>query len=144
LYVAWVVPPDLVIVPSLPVTPDPAVAGPVTGGQIWAQAPVHFDTVAVSGANEYKMKPLALASTVAPLTCAVFSAPPAAAEPDPAEPDPAGLDAEAGALVGAALPLEDELEHAAALSATAVVPAATSKVIRIRIDISSADSCLFR
>jgi len=142
--VAWVVPSDLVMVPSLPVTPDPGVAGPVVGGQIWAQAPVHFDTVAVSGANEYKMKPLALASTVAPLTCAVFSAPLAAAEPDPAEPDPAGLDAEAGALVGAALPLEDELEHAAALSATAVAPAATSMVIRIRMDISSADSCLFR
>jgi hypothetical protein len=149
LYVAWVVPSDLVIVPSLPVTPDPAVAGPVTGGQIWAQAPVHFDTVAVSGANEYKMKPLALASTVAPPTCAVCSAPLAAAVPDPAEPDPAGLDAAgldagAGALVAAALPLEDELEHAAALSATAVAPAATSMVIRIRIDISSADSCLFR
>jgi len=149
LYVACVVPSDLVIVPSLPVTPDPAVAGPATGGQIWAQAPVHFDTVAVSGANEYKMKPLALASTVAPPTCAVCSAPLAAAVPDPAEPDPAGLDAAgldagAGALVAAALPLEDELEHAAALSATAVAPAATSMVIRIRIDISSADSCLFR
>jgi hypothetical protein len=142
--VAWVEPSDLVIVPSLPVTPDPAVAGPVTGGQIWAQAPVHFDTVAVSGANEYKMKPLALASTVAPPTCAVCSAPLAAAVPDPAEPDAAGLDAGAGALVGAALPLEDELEHAAALSATAVAPAATSMVIRIRMDISSADSCLFR
>jgi hypothetical protein len=144
LYVAWVVPSDLVIVPSLPVTPDPAVAGPVTGGQIWAQAPVHFDTVAVSGANEYKMKPLALASTVAPPTCAVCSAPLAAAVPDPAGLDAAGLDAGAGALVGAALPLEDELEHAAALSATAVAPAATSTVIRIRMDISSADSCLFR
>jgi hypothetical protein len=147
--VAWTDPSDLVIVPSLPVTPDPAVAGPVTGGQIWAQAPVHFDVVAVSGANEYKVKPLALASTVAPLTCSVFNAPLAAAEPDPAEPDPAepdaaGLAAEAGALVGAALPLEDELEHAAALSATAVVPAATSMVMRIRMDISFAYSCLFR
>jgi hypothetical protein len=94
---------------------------------------------------------LALASTAAPLTCSVFSAPLAAAEPDPAEPDPAGLDAEAGALVGAeagavvgaVLPLEDELEHAAALSATAAVPVATSMVIRIRMDISFADSCLF-
>jgi hypothetical protein len=77
-----------------------------------------------------------LVSTVAPLTFAVFSAPLAAAEPDPAEPAAAGLDAEAGALVGAALPLEDELEHAAALSATAAVPAAMSVVIRIRMDIS--------
>jgi hypothetical protein len=45
-------PSDLVIVPSLPVTPDPAAAGPGTGGQTWAQAPLHFDVVAVSGANE--------------------------------------------------------------------------------------------
>jgi hypothetical protein len=90
-----------------------------------------------------------LVSTVAPPTFAVFSAPLAAAEPDPAEPDAAGLDAagldaEAGALVGAAVPLEDELEHAAALSATTAVPAAMSVVIRIRMDISFADSCLFR
>jgi hypothetical protein len=110
---------------------------------------VHFDVVAVSGANEYKVKPLALASTVAPLTCSVLNVPLAAAEPDPAEPDPAGLDpagldAEAGALAGAVLPLEDELEHAAALSATATVPAAANMVIRIRMDISFAYSCLFR
>jgi hypothetical protein len=85
-----------------------------------------------------------LVSTVAPLTCAVFSAPLAAAEPDAAGLDAAGLDAEAGAVVGAALALDDELEHAAALSATAVVPAATSMVIRIRMDISFAGSCLFR
>jgi len=42
-------------VPSVPLTPCPAAAGPVTGGQICAQAPVHFDAVAVSGANEYKV-----------------------------------------------------------------------------------------
>jgi hypothetical protein len=45
-------PSDLVMVPSLPVTPEPAVAGPATGGQTWAQAPEHFDAVAVSGANQ--------------------------------------------------------------------------------------------
>jgi hypothetical protein len=88
-------------------------------------------------------------STVAPPTFAVFSAPLAAAEPDAtgldaAGLDAAGLDAEAGALVGAALPLEDELEHAAALSATAAVPAAMSAVIRIRMGISFTDSCLSR
>ena len=34
-----------VIVPSVPVTPDPAVAGPFTGGQKAAQDPVHLDVV---------------------------------------------------------------------------------------------------
>jgi len=134
-------PSDLVIVPSLPVTPEPAVAGPDTGGQIWAQAPEHFDVVAVSGANEYRVKPFALVTTVTPLTCAVFSAPLAAAVLDAAV-----LDAEAGALDDAppaAVPLDDELEHAAALTATAAVPATASIVIRILMDISSADSCLF-
>jgi hypothetical protein len=133
-------PSDLVIVASLPVTPEPAVAGPDTGGQIWAQAPEHFDVVAVSGANEYRVKPLALVTTVTPLTCAVFSAPLAAAVLD-AE----ALDAEAGALDDAppALPLDDELEHAAAPIATAAVPAAASIVYLIRMDSSFADSCLF-
>jgi hypothetical protein len=96
---------------------------------------VHFDAVDVSGANEYRVKPLALVTTVTPLTCAVFSAPLAAAVLD-AE----ALDAEAGALDDAppaAVPLDDELEHAAALTATAAVPAAASIVVRIRMDISS-------
>ena len=48
---ACVEPSDRVIVPSLPVTPAPAVAGPVTGGQIWAQLPLQFDLVLVSGTN---------------------------------------------------------------------------------------------
>jgi hypothetical protein len=126
-------PSDLVIVASLPVTPEPAVAGPDTGGQIWAQAPEHFDVVAVSGANEYRVKPLALVTTVTPLTCAVFSAPLAAAV------------LVAGALDDAppALPLDDELEHAAAPIATAAVPAAASIVYLIRMDSSFVDSCLF-
>jgi hypothetical protein len=119
----------------LPVTPGPAVTAPVTGGQICAQAPLHFEVVAVSGANEYRVKPLALVTTVTPLTCAVFSAPLAAAA---LVAEAGALDAEAGALEGAApaLPLDDELEHAAALIATAAVPAAASIVIRIPMDIS--------
>jgi hypothetical protein len=82
-----------------------------------------------------------LVTTVTPLTCAVFSAPLAAAVLD-AE----ALDAEAGALDDApapALPLDDELEHAAAPIATAAVPAAASIVNLIRMDSSFADSCLF-
>jgi hypothetical protein len=39
------------IVPNVPVTPA-AVTGPVTGGQFCAHVPLHFDVVAVSGANE--------------------------------------------------------------------------------------------
>jgi hypothetical protein len=86
---------------------------------------------------------LALVTTVTPPTCAVFSAALAAAP----------LDAEAGALddappatlaLDAGLPLDDELEHAAALTATAAVPAAASIVNLIPMDISFADSCLFR
>ena len=40
------------MVPSVPVTPVPAVAGPFTGGQICAQLPLQLDLVAVSGANQ--------------------------------------------------------------------------------------------
>jgi hypothetical protein len=111
---------------------------------------LHFDVVAVSGANEYRVKPLALVTTVTPLTCAVFSAPLAAAaldaEAGALDAEAGALDAEAGVLEGAApaLPLDDELEHAAALIATAAVPAAASSVIRILMDISFTDNCLFR
>src|ERR1700755_2423987 len=60
------------MVASLPVTPAPAVAGPFTGGQNVAHEPLHFDVVAVSGTNQYKVKPLALVTTVAPPILAVF------------------------------------------------------------------------
>ena len=105
-------------------TPCPAAAGPVTGGQICAQAPLQFDAVAVSGANEYRVNPWALVTTVTPPIVALFSA-----APDP----------EADALDGVPFPalgLDDELEHAAAPIATAVIPAAAS--ILIRIDLSFA------
>ena len=72
------------IVLSVPGTLGPAVAGPLTGGQIWAQLPVHRDVVAVSGANQYRVKPCALVSTAAPPIVVVFSALPAAAAPDAA------------------------------------------------------------
>src|SRR5690348_6273317 len=62
------------MVASLPVTPAPAVAGPFTGGQNVAHEPLHFDVVAVSGTNQYKVKPLPLVTTVAPPILAVFSA----------------------------------------------------------------------
>jgi hypothetical protein len=107
-----------VIVVSVPVTPGPAVAGPFTGGQYEAHAPLQFDLVAVSGTNEYSVKPLALVSTVAPPMVAVFRA----------VPDELGLAgaAEEAPAAGGLLELEgvdvDELLHAAAISATATSP----------------------
>ena len=55
------------MVASWPVTPTPAVAGPLTGGQYVVHEPLHFEVVGVSGANQYKVKPLAEASVVAAL-----------------------------------------------------------------------------
>jgi len=63
-----------VIVPIVPFTPAASVAGPATGGQNVAHDALHFDVVLVSGANQYKVKPLELVSTVAPPILAVLSA----------------------------------------------------------------------
>jgi hypothetical protein len=52
----------------------------LTGGQIAAQEPLQFDFVLVSGANQYKVKPWALVSTVTPFTLAVIRALPVVAE----------------------------------------------------------------
>ena len=59
------------MVPSLPVTPGPAVTGPVTGGQKVAHDPLQFDSVEVSGTNQYSVKPLELVSTCVPLMVAL-------------------------------------------------------------------------
>jgi hypothetical protein len=72
--VAWVEPSDRLMVPKVPLTPD-AVAGPFTGGQNCAHAPLQLDLVGVSGANEYSVNPLALVSTVAPPIVVVFRLP---------------------------------------------------------------------
>jgi hypothetical protein len=106
-----------VIVVSVPVTPGPAVAGPFTGGQYVAHAPLQFDLVAVSGTNEYSVNPWALVSTITPPIVAVFRAVPdelALAEADEA-PAADGLLELCGAVV-------DELPHAAAISAAATSP----------------------
>jgi hypothetical protein len=50
------------------------VAGPFTGGQNVAHEPLHFDVAAVSGTNQYKVRPLPSVTTVAPPILAVFSA----------------------------------------------------------------------
>jgi hypothetical protein len=73
-----------------------------------AQLPVHFDVVEVSGANQYKVKPLALVRTVAPPIVVVFSA----------DPEAAGAD-----VLVPVVPVElAELPHAAIRRATAAVP----------------------
>src|SRR6516162_9438213 len=108
---AWVAPSGRAIVLSVPGTPGLAVAGPLTGGQIWAQLPLHFDVVAVSGANQYRVKPWALVSTAAPLIVMVFSALPDTAAPETA---PGGA---------VAAPPEDELPHAVTVRAAAITAA---------------------
>src|SRR5215467_8347081 len=84
--------------------------------------PLQFDLVEVSGTNQYRVKPLPLASTVALPTFMVFRVDPedaAAGElPDPPEP-PEPL-----------LPV-DELPHAAITSTAAAAPAGTSHLFRM-------------
>jgi hypothetical protein len=110
-----------VIVPSLPVTPAPAVTGPLSGGQKCAHDPLQLDLVAVSGANEYTVKPLALVSTFAPPIVALFSA--------VLDEAAATLEAALGELL---LPDElDEVPHAAAIRATPAKPAGAHHRIRI-------------
>jgi hypothetical protein len=78
---------------------------------------LQFDLVAVSGTNQYSVKPLALVSTVTPPILAVFRAVPdelALAEEAAEAPAAAGLPELLGVV--------DELPHAAAISATATSP----------------------
>jgi hypothetical protein len=110
------------MVASLPVTPAPAVAGPFTGGQNVAHEPLHFDVVVVSGTNQYKVKPLALVTTVAPPILAVFSTL-----------LPAAGALEAGAGLEAAPPELVELDELlqAAITKAAARPAGTSHTLFI-------------
>jgi hypothetical protein len=121
--VACVEPSDRVIVASFPVTPEPAVAGPLTGGQIVAHEPLQFDFVAVSGTNQYKVKPLAFVTTVTPPTLAVFSAFPvdAGAPLWVGLPDVAGVDE------------VPELPHPAAISPATASPAGASHLLVIAV-----------
>jgi hypothetical protein len=104
------------------VTPAPAVAGPFTGGQNVAHEPLHFDVVAVSGTNQYKVKPLALVTTVAPPILAVFRAL-----------LPAAGALEAGVALEAAPPELVELDELlqAAITKAAASPAGTSHTLFI-------------
>jgi hypothetical protein len=92
-----------------------AVTGPFSGGQDAAQAPLQFDLVDVSGANEYSVNPLLLVSTFTP---------PIVAEVTLLALAVAGLLAAPAEAVGVALAgaeLDEELEE---LQATRAVAAA--------------------
>ena len=54
---AWVAPSKRAIVSSVPGDAGPGGGGALDRGQIRAQLPSHFDVVAVSGANQYSVKP---------------------------------------------------------------------------------------
>jgi hypothetical protein len=121
--VSWVAPSDRLIVANGLLTA--AVVAGFTGGQLVAHAPLHTDLADVSGANEYRVKPRALVSTVTLPTFAVFS-PTAAADAD-AEAD------------GAVVALDDELlplaevpddPHAARAIAAAAAAGTTSSIRR--------------
>src|ERR1700722_4547664 len=112
------------MVPSVPVTPDPAVTGPVTGGQKVAHDPVHLEVVEVSGANQYSVLPAELVSTAVPLMVVMFTVlPPLAAGALEAA---ALLAPAAGALAAADELLELELAHAVSARARAASPAVPS------------------
>src|SRR5260370_15204397 len=109
---------------SVPVTPDPAVTGPVTGGQRVAHDPVHLEAVEVSGANQYSVLPAELVAAGVPVVVVMSTAlPPAAALLPPA----------AGAVV-AGVPEDElvELAHADRARARVARPAAPN-IFRIRI-----------
>jgi hypothetical protein len=84
---------------------------------------LHFDVVAVSGTNQYKVKPLPLVTTVAPPILAVFSA---------LLPAAAGA-LEAGVALEAAPPELVELDEPpqAAITKAAASPAGTSSTFFI-------------
>src|SRR5690348_12055431 len=114
------------MVPSVPVTPEPAVTGPGTTGQKVRQEPSHLDVVGVSGTNQYRTMPLESVSTCWPPTVVCDTVlPPAAA-------DEAGADASALLLVPAAGALLElpELPQADRVSARAASPAAPH-IVRI-------------
>jgi hypothetical protein len=98
------------------------VAGPFTGGQNVAHEPLHFDVAAVSGTNQYKVKPLPLVTTVAPPILAVFSAL-----------LPAAGALEAGVALEAAPPelVEPDELLQAAITKAAASPAGTSHTLFI-------------
>jgi hypothetical protein len=88
----------------------------VTGGQNPAHEPLQLDLVAVSGTNQYSVKPLALVSTVTPPMFAVFRA----VLDEPVAGDAAALDE----LPDPAEPPPDEHPHAAATTASAAMATA--------------------
>ncbi len=117
-------PSSRVIVASVPANdaPEAACGVPLTGGQVDAQPPVHFDVVEVSGAYQYSVKPLASVSTTPRLVLAVFSVADCELPLDADEGD------EAEGAPDDPPPL---LPHAAASTATAASPLTIHTRLRI-------------
>src|ERR1700761_7859279 len=117
------------MVPSVPRPPDPAVPGPLTGGQKVAHEPVHFEAVGVSGTNQYRVMPAELVSTCVPLMLVALTVEPPAAG---AVADPAALLAGVAGVFPEAAELLPELEQAEAVRAKAARPA-TPRILRMWI-----------
>src|SRR6185437_9308964 len=111
------------MVPSVPVTPEPAVTGPGTTGQKVRQEPSHLDVVGVSMTNQYRTMPLESVSTCWPPTVVCDTVLPPAAGAAALLLGPA-----AGVLV--ALLELPELPQADTVSARAARPAAPH-IVRI-------------
>ena len=127
-------PSDRVMVPSVPVTPEPAVSGPLTTGQWVAHWPEQFDLVGVSMANQYRVMPWESTSTCwLPMVFSVTVFPPAA---------PAGalllLLAPAAGVLAVVAVLLAELAQADTVRAKAARPAAPHI---FRIGIISPSQC---
>src|SRR6476646_2188645 len=116
------------MVPSVPLTPEPAVTGPLTGGQKVAHWPEQFDLPGVSMANQYSVLPWASVSTCCPpMVFAVTVLPPAAAAGALLLEPPA-----AGVLLVVAELLLPELAQAETVRARAARPD-DPHIFRIRI-----------
>jgi hypothetical protein len=99
---------------------------------------LQFDLVAVSGANEYTVKPLALVSTFAPPIVADFRAVVDAA---------AGEEAALGellALLAVLVLAGDEVPHAAAIRATPARPAGTNHRLFITYPLRKEELSMFQ
>jgi hypothetical protein len=94
-----------------------------------------LDFVAVSGANEYTVKPLALVSTLVPPIVAVFGAVLAAAAGEAA-----AADELLGVLAVPLLPDGDEVPHAAAIRATPARPAGALSAFADHLRVRRADA----
>src|SRR5215472_10535033 len=101
-------------------TPGPAITEPFTGGQNLAHWPLHLEVVLVSGANQYRVKPLMFVSTEAPSILAAFTR-------------LLGIAAPAPVPVVPGVPELPELPHPVAISAAAARLTGTSHLLPMQL-----------